>query len=304
MGNPESHSSSSAMASGCVPDIWQWIKRLPEQWRGGSYSLQICNSPSMNQSLNLVVSKHSESQPLNLSFSICTELHDPISLWSSNYSTLRSAPTTSLSAVFLHDIICGVVRYGPYSNSRSLFRLPNVQISEDSGKTFNLAVFTLAILVSIYEAPSNLRHEFIKKISAQLMRDEMRYAAKKLMLMLGSNAEELWMRSVNLGVTNWTMEGLRSGDGSPSPFTVFSYALSASRLWKVQVYCPVVAMIMEHPSRQTKDEKLLFSLNYQQLEGVIQFVYRVTIKENWIDVTVKVDKLRSLLHSIELAIDS
>ena len=292
------------MASGFVPDIWQWIRRLPGQWRGGSYSLQICNSPSTNQSLNLVVSKHSESQPLNLSFSICTELHDPISLWSSNCSTLRSAHSTDLSASFLHDIICGVLRYGPYSNSQSIFRLPNVQISEDPGKTFNLAAFTLAILVSIYEAPSNLRHEFIKKISSQLMRDEMQYAAKKLMLMLGSNAEELWMRSVNLGVTNWTMEGLRSGDGSPSPFTVFSYALSASRLWKVQVYCPVVAMIMEHPSRQTKDEKLLFSLNYQQLEGVIQFVYRVTIKENWIDVTVKVDKLRSLLHSIELAIDS
>jgi hypothetical protein len=84
-----------------------------------------------------------------------------------------------------------------------------------------LAAFTLAILVSIYEAPSNLRHEFIKKISAQLMRDEMRCAAKKLMLMLGSNVEELWMRSVNLGVTNWTMEGRWSGDGSPSPFTVF-----------------------------------------------------------------------------------
>ncbi|PUZ69082.1 LOW QUALITY PROTEIN: hypothetical protein GQ55_2G080000 [Panicum hallii var. hallii] len=247
--------------------------------------MKICNSPSTNQSLNLVISKHSETQSLSLSFSIYSELHDPISVWSSNCSTLRSAHTTDLPAGFLHDIICGVL-------SRSLFRLPNVQISEDSGKIFNLAAFTLAILVSIYEAPSNLRHEFIKKISAQLMRDEMRCAAKKLMLMLG----ELWMRSVNLGVTNWTMEGRWSGDGSPSPFTapspftVFSYALSASRLWKVQVYCPVVAMIMEHPSRQTKDEKMLFSLNYQQLEGVIQFSH--TIKENWIDVTVKVDNIR------------
>ncbi|OEL18073.1 hypothetical protein BAE44_0020908 [Dichanthelium oligosanthes] len=282
------------MASGCVPDFWQWIRSLPEQWRGGSYSLQICNSPSTNQSLNLVISRHSETQPLSLSFFICAEFHDPILLWSSNHSTLRSAHTTDLSAVFLHDIICGVLRYGPYSNSKSLFRLPNVQIPlpEDSGKSFNLAAFTLGILVSIYEAPSNLRHEFIYKISVQLMRDEMRSAAKKLMLSLGSNIEELWMRSVNLGVTNWTMEGLRSGGGSPSPFKVFSYALSASRLWKVQVYCPVVAMVMEHPSHQAKDEKLLFSLNYQQLEGVIQLVYRVTIKENWIDVAVKVDNIR------------
>ncbi|CAN6213592.1 unnamed protein product [Urochloa humidicola] len=280
------------MASGCVPEIWQWIRSLPEQWRGGSYSLQICNSPSTNQSLNLVVSKHSETQPLNLSFSICAAFHDPISLWSSNYSTPRSAHTTDLSAGFLHDIICGVLRYGPYSNSRSLFRLPNVQISENTGKSFNLATFTLAILVSIYEAPSNLRHEFINKISAQLMCDEMRQAAKKLMLALGSNVEELWMQSVNLAATNWTMEGLRSGGGSPSPFMVFSYALSVSRLWKVQVYCPVVAMAMEHPSHRTKDEKLLFSLNYQQLEAVIQLVYRVTFRENWIDVAVKVDNIR------------
>ncbi|CAL5076309.1 unnamed protein product [Urochloa decumbens] len=280
------------MASGFVPDIWQWIRSLPEQWRGGSYPLQICKFPSTNQSLNLVISKHSETQALNLSFSIFSAFHDPISLWTSNCSTPRSAHTMDLSASVLHDIICGVLRYGSYSNSRSLFRLPNVQIPDDSGKSFNFAAFTLAILVSIYEAPSNLRHEFTDKISAQLMRDEMRYTAKKLMLTLGSNVEEQWMRSVNLAATNWAMEGLRSGGGSPSPFAVFSYALSASRLWKVQMYCPVVAMVMEHPSHQTKDEKLLFSLNYQQLEAVIQLVYRVTIKENWIDVAVKVDNIR------------
>ncbi|XP_062190305.1 uncharacterized protein LOC133893323 [Phragmites australis] len=280
------------MASGCVLDIWQWIRNLPEQWRGGSYSLQICNSPSTNQSLELVISRHSETQPLNLSFSICAEFHDPISLWSSNYSRLRSASTTDLSARFLHDVICGVLSYGPYCNSRPLLRLPNVQIPEDSGMIFNLATLTLAILVSIYEAPSSLRREFIDKISAHLARNEARNAARKLMLTLGSNVEEQWMRSVNLGVTNWTMESLRSGGASASPFAVFSYAVCASRLWKIQAYCPVVAMIMEHPSHQTKDERLLFSLNYQQLEGVIQLVYSVAFKENWIDVAVNVDNIR------------
>jgi hypothetical protein len=76
---------------------------------------------------------------------------------------------------------------------------------------------------------------------------------------------------------------------------VFSYALSASRLWKVQLYCPVVAMTMEHNQHQqlVKDERLLFSLNYQQLESVIQLVYRVAFKENWIDVAVNVDNIRS-----------
>ncbi|TVU48728.1 hypothetical protein EJB05_03282 [Eragrostis curvula] len=283
---------SSAMASGCVPDIWQWIKSLPERWIGGSYSLQICSSPSTNQSLKLVISRHSETQPLNLSFSICAEFHDSISLWSSNYSRLRSSNATDASARFLHDIICGVLQYGPYSNRRSLVRLPSVQIPEDSsGKIFNIAALTLAILVSIYEAPSSLRREFIDTISAQLMRRDMGDAAKKLMLTLGSNVEEQWMLSVNLGVTNWTMECLRSGVPA-SPAAVFSYAVSETKLWKVQVYCPVVAMDMEHPSHQTKDERLLFSLNYQQLESVIQLVCRVSVKENWIDVSVNVDNIR------------
>lgn len=297
---PASHCSSSAMSSGCLPDIWQWTRSLSEQWGGGSYSLPICCSHSSNQSLSLVISRHSETQQLTLSFFICAEFHDPISLWSSSYSRLRSesASSTDLSTRFLHDIISGVLGYGPYSNSRSLFRLPNVQIAENSSKIFNLAAFTLAILVSIYEAPSNIRRELIEKISAPLMSKEMRGAAKRLMLTLGSNVEELWMRSVNLGITNWTMETLQSGGrSSTSPFTVFCYAISAAKLWKVQLYCPVVAMIMENPSHQPKDEKLLFSLNYQQLEGVIQFVYRVTFKENWIDVTVNVDNIRLAVSS-------
>lgn len=202
------------------------------------------------------------------------------------------------------EIICGVLRYGPYCSSRSILMLPNVQMSEDSGMMLSLSVLMLAFLVCVYEAPSTLRREFIGTITARLTQHghEMRHAARELMLALGSSLEEQWMRSVNLGVTNWVMEALRSGTAPAAPprFAVFSYALSASRLWKVQLYCPVVAMTMEHhPSSHhhqqqqlAKDERLLFSLNYQQLESVIQFVYRVAFKENWIDVAVNVDNIR------------
>ncbi|KAK3124818.1 hypothetical protein QOZ80_7BG0593840 [Eleusine coracana subsp. coracana] len=183
--------------------------------------------------------------------------------------------------------------YGPYSNRRSLFSLPNVQIPEDSsGDIFNNAALTLAFLVSIYEAPSSLRREFIDIITARLTCKDMGDAAKKLMLALGSDIEEQWMRSLNLGITNWTMECLRSGGAPASLPRVFSYAVSATKLWKVQVYCPVAGMIVEQPSHQTKDEKLLFSLNYHQLECVIQFVCRVSIKKNWIDVVINVDNIR------------
>ncbi|VAH89174.1 unnamed protein product [Triticum turgidum subsp. durum] len=296
------------MASGFAPDIWQWIRSLPGQWRADeSHSLQICSSPSTNQSLNLVVTRQSEeTHPFSLSFSICdgSRDHDPVSLWSSHYSKLKPANTTDVAAQFLLEIVCGVLRYGPYSSSRAIFRLPAVHVSEGSGKILSLSVLALAFLVCIYEAPSTPRREFIGAITARLTRDEMRHAARELMLALGSDLEEQWMRSLNLGVTNWALEALRSGAGTSSPlrFAVFSYALSASRLWKVQLYCPVVAMTMEnHPSHHhqqqqqhqlVKDERLLFSLNYQQLESVIQFTYRVAFQENWIDVAVNVDNIR------------
>ncbi|CAM0875606.1 unnamed protein product [Alopecurus aequalis] len=298
------------MASGFVPDIWQWIRSLPRQWRGEgeSHCLQICTSPSTSQSLNLVVSRQPETEThssVSLRFSICDDesshAHDAVSLWSSKCSKPKPANTTDVATQFLlEEIICGVLRYGPYSSSRAVFMLPNVQVSEDSGRSLSLSVLTLALLVCVYEAPSTLRREFIATITARLTRHEMRHAARELMLALGSSLEEQWMRSVNLGVTNWVMEALRrSGTVSPPRFAVFSYALSASRLWKVQLYCPVVAMTMEHYSHHhrqqqqlVKDERLLFSLNYQQLESVIQLVYRVAFKENWIDVAVNVDNIR------------
>jgi hypothetical protein len=110
------------------------------------------------------------------------------------------------------------------------------------------------------------------------------------MLTLGSNVEGQWMRSVNLGVTNWTVECFRSG-GSPACPTL---PRCSPTLWQVQVYCRVVGTVMEQPSHQSKDERLLFSLNHQQIESVIQFVCRVSAKKNWIDVSVYVDNIRSL----------
>uniref|UniRef100_A0ACD5YWV8 Uncharacterized protein n=1 Tax=Avena sativa TaxID=4498 RepID=A0ACD5YWV8_AVESA len=296
------------MASGFVPDIWNWIKSLPKHWRGEeSHSLQICTSPSTNQSLNLVISRQPETEAHSfiLSFSICDQSrdhdHDPVPLWSSRYSKLKPANTTDVATQFLQEIICGVLRYGPYFSSRAVIMLPNVHVSEDSSKILCMSVLTLALLVCVYEAPSTLRREFMGAITARLTCQEMRRAARELMLALGSSLEEQWMRSVNLGVTNWVMEARRSGTVSSPRFAVFSYALSASRLWKVQVYCPVVAMAMEHyysthhqhqHQQLAKDERLLFSLNYQQLESVIQFVYRVSFRENWIDVAVNVDNIR------------
>ncbi|TVU39946.1 hypothetical protein EJB05_13390 [Eragrostis curvula] len=247
---------------------------------------------STNQSLKLVISRHSETQPLNLSFSICAEFHDSISLWSSNYSRLRSSNATDASARFLHDIICGVLQYGPYSNRRSLVRLPSVQIPEDSsGKIFNIAALTLAILVSIYEAPSSLRREFIDTISAQLMRRDMGDAAKKLMLTLGSNVEEQWMLSVNLASPTgpWSVSGPVYLRRLPRCSPTLFQRPSCGRSRCTALLCH------GHGASFTSDERreaAVLADTYQQLESVIQLVCQRFGKENWIDVSVNVDNIR------------
>jgi hypothetical protein len=130
----------------------------------------------------------------------------------------------------------------------------------------------LAFLVCVYEAPLDLRQDFVETIRVHLATTEMREASKQLMRVLGSNVEEQWMRSLNLGFTNWIVE-LKASDNdelmTPSP--LFSYAISGSALWKVQLYHPMIAMATEDSSISTKDSRLRFSLDYQQFGSVIQF---------------------------------
>ncbi|KAG0500895.1 hypothetical protein HPP92_000967 [Vanilla planifolia] len=100
------------------------------------------------------------------------------------------------------------------------------------------------------------------------------------------------MRSLNLAITNRIVELQTSKHSFNTPLPLFSYALSAVGLWKVQFYCPIMAMNKEDSSNVNKDERLLFSLNYQQLQGVIQLAYKVTHRDQWIDVVVSVDNIR------------
>nr|CAD1822027.1 unnamed protein product [Ananas comosus var. bracteatus] len=191
---------------------------------------------------------------------------------------------------FFFDIVKGVLKYGP--NNKFPYREPEIQISQDFSDIFNLAFTTLSLLVCIYEAPPHLRREFIDTLRVQLVSSRLRAASKPLMRFLGSNLEEQWMRSVNLGITNWIRELKPSSNDFMPPSPLFSYALSARRLWKVQLYCPMVALSVEYPSGSTKEERLQFSLDYQQFESVFQFSYKVIFKENWIDVMVNVDNIR------------
>lgn len=54
-------------------------------------------------------------------------------------------------------------------------------------------------------------------------------------------------------------------------------------------------MEVGNSSSASLDERLLLSLRYQQLEGVIQLGHKVIIRENWVDVAVNIDNIRSVL---------
>ena len=58
------------------------------------------------------------------------------------------------------------------------------------------------------------------------------------------------------------------------------------------MYCPVIAMEMESVNSALTDERLFFSLNYHQLEGVIQFNHRIYVREMWFNIAVNIDNVR------------
>ncbi|THG05390.1 hypothetical protein TEA_016510 [Camellia sinensis var. sinensis] len=160
-------------------------------------------------------------------------------------------------------------------------------------RIFNVSFLTLTFLICIYEAPADLRSVSLNVLKNQLACPRSRDTTKLLARLVGSSLEEQWMRSVNLAITNWIVElqaMLNHSIKTPSP--LFSYGVSNVGLWKVQLYCPVIAMDVEKSTNPPPDERLWFSLNYHQLEGVIQLNYKVIVREKWVDVMVNVDNIR------------
>ncbi|XP_008799809.1 uncharacterized protein LOC103714371 [Phoenix dactylifera] len=284
------------MASTCLPDIWRWIRNLPStnQWNTNTISLCICSSESTSRSLNLSVIKSLHRQTPQVTFSIFAGFHMPIYLWTSNSFRLNTKVQEYFDEDFITRLFCSIInsvlRYG--SNKKSPIRQPAMQISVDSSDIFNLAFLNLTFLVCLYELRRDLRAEFTDSLRLQLASSRSQEASKLLMRALGSNLEEKWMRSISLGITNWMMELQASNSPFTSPSALFSYASSESRLWKVQLYCPMAAMSIEDSSTTTPDDRLDFSLKYQQFEGVIQLAYKIIFRPSWIEVSVSVDNIR------------
>ncbi|KAM6583094.1 hypothetical protein CsatB_010096 [Cannabis sativa] len=290
-----------AVAS-AFPDVFSWIQNLPpvNQWRTTCISLCLSSSSASNQpSLNLTISKTNQNP--TLCFAIVASFNLPIYLWTSkpvNFSSNNSLKLLSEEAILslLVNLIEEVLRYGS-NNSNNSIKFQRVDSIPEVREIFNLAFQTLFFLICIYETPVDLRSDCLNTLRNTLAKCQSRRATKLLMKLLGSNLEEKWMRSINLAITNWISEvqSTRRGSSLKTPSPLFSYAISTLGLWKVQLYCPLIAMNLESSSNNSApsaDEKLQFSLDYHQLEGVIQFNYRVIPQETWVGIMVNIDNIR------------
>ncbi|XP_010534632.1 PREDICTED: uncharacterized protein LOC104810129 isoform X2 [Tarenaya hassleriana] len=288
------------MASCGSPDAFSWLQTLPplSQWKTNSMSMCICSSNPSHPSLNFSVVRTSISSN-TFTFSIVANFKLPISLWTSKPFRITTSDankflTEEMISTLLTGFIDVVLSYGIKRTSCSI-RIPNPSSSPNLADVFNLGFHTFVFLVCIYEAPISLRTVCLNTIKNQLVTCRSRQGSKLLMVQLGSNLEELWMRSLNLAITNWMVE-IRAAKQRPllqSPSPLFSYGFSTQGLWKVHLYCPVIAMEMENsPSSGLNDERLFFSLNYHQLEGVIQFNHRIFVHDKWINVAVNIDNVR------------
>lgn len=188
------------------------------------------------------------------------------------------------------NFIQDVLKYGPRKTICHI-GIPRNTTEANLKDMFNFSFLALAFLICIYEAPTGLRSNCLYALKDHLSTSSIRESSILLMRLLGSNLEEQWMRSLNLAITNWKIELRAANQILKCPAPIFSSVISTCGIWKVQFYCPVVSMDIEN-SNNSADEKLMFSLNYHQLEGVIQLNYKVIVKEKWVEVLVIVDNIR------------
>ncbi|EOA14872.1 hypothetical protein CARUB_v10028198mg [Capsella rubella] len=285
------------------PDVFTWIQNIPQitKWRTTSLSFCICPSTSdfPNPTLSLIAQKNPNPKLLTLSIIVQSNNHSPLYLWTTKQQ-LNIKPDspnpfdeqTIISLLF--NFVEAILTYTPNSSTYSTIKIPNPGSSKIDclNDIFNAVILTLSFVVCVYEAPLYLRENCLNTLKNHLVTCQVRQAIISLMKLLGSNLEEQWMRTVNLAFTNWIIEQRRCQSTKTTTTPLFSYAVSAYELWKVQLYCPVEAMEVERSSNPTADSKLSFSLKFNQLEGVMQFNHKVVVRDRWIDVIVKIDNIR------------
>ncbi|KAL2227373.1 uncharacterized protein LOC105160840 [Sesamum indicum] len=283
------------MAFPSFPDVFSWISQNLPPKSDNINSINLCPSSSSSSSQpSLKLSINNPNHNSCVTLSISADYNLPVFLWTSKKILPDDNDNDALHTL-VTNFIEDVLKYCP-NKSPLPVKIPQTYSENDSlmKDIFNFSFLSLTFIICIYEAPTDLRGSCLNTLRDNFACRKSRGVSRLLMRVLGSNIEEQWMRSINLAITNWITEIDRAANNVAlrrlSP--LFSYSLSTFGLWKVQLYCPVMAMNVDKCSGGSPDDRLLFSLNYHQLEGVIQLNYRVAVQEKWIEVMVNTDNIR------------
>ncbi|WOK92322.1 hypothetical protein Cni_G01013 [Canna indica] len=300
-----------------MDDVWSWLASLPDpsEWPPTPPFLALASAAD-GKSICLSADRTagSDAEAL-LTFSVTLHGFHPANpsrtIWLSD-PVLPSSPHLPLLLQLLRESI---------SMSPSPFPLPAELLDEEPvsvaiGDDEQTAAFlSLALLLRLFwlcaiEAPADAGFLFFRALDAPLEQAlGCRLALRRVLLALGSDVEEQFMRSLGYMLSKWCI--LRELQGTAAkrilpPSCCPSYSAERHGLWILKGFAPVPAMARSgaHGSAgglnlEAKDSVLRYALAHQQLEAVVQLEYTVCMRDpRFIRVSVRVDNIR--LHVVRL----
>ncbi|CAD5189818.1 unnamed protein product [Musa acuminata subsp. malaccensis] len=299
-----------------MDDAWSWLATLPEpsQWPSTPPSLALASADSKSICLAADRTAGSDAEAL-LTFSITFygfHTSSPsLTLWLSD-PVSPSTPHIPLLLQLLRES----VSISPSSFSLSSMKLDQEAVSGALGEDEQARAFlSLALLLRLFwlcatEAPADAGFLFFRALDAPLEQAlGCQLALRGVLLALGPDVEESFMRSVGYMLCKWCILRELQGSGSSRllpPGCCPSYAAERHGLWVLRGFAPVPAMARVGvtgstggPKLEAKDSVLRYALAHQQLEAVVQLEYNVCMRDpRFIRVSVRVDNIR--LHVVRL----
>ncbi|KAL0321803.1 UNVERIFIED_CONTAM: Histone H4 variant [Sesamum calycinum] len=223
-----------------------WINQNLPPKSDNINSINLCPSSSSSQpSLKLSINNPNHNSYVSLS--IFADYNLPVFLWTSK-KILPDDNDNDALYTLVANFIEDVLKYCP-NKSPFPVKIPRTYSENDNliKDIFNFSFLSLTFVICTYEAPTDLRGSCLDTLKDNFACPKSRGVSKLLMRVLEID------RAAN-SVSLRTLSPL------------FSYSVSTFGLWKVQLYCPVMAMNVDKCNGGSADDRLLFSLNYHQLE--------------------------------------
>ncbi|CAL9755663.1 unnamed protein product [Musa acuminata subsp. burmannicoides] len=294
-----------------MEDLWSWLTTLPEpsQWPSAPPSLVLAASADA-KSIRLSADRTdgSDAEPL-LTFSF--SLHGfhlsttSRTLWLSN-----PVPSASPHLPLLLQLLRECIPMSPSSFSFSAPKLDEGSLSaalvRDDGQA--APFLCLALLLRLFwlcatDAPAEAGFLFFSALDAPLERALCcRLALRGVLLAVGPDVEERFMRSLGYMLSKWCLFRQLQGSAAkrllPAGFCP-SYAADRHGLWVLKGFAPLPAMGrvdasgVTGPGLEATDSALRYALAHQQLEAVVQLEYTICTRDpRFIRVSVRVDNIR------------